>query len=1089
MHSTATSKRKRRYTLVRDFSAALFIAALYILVPFSGICQNVSISVKNANLEKVFRQIEKQTLYRFVYAKETLEDAHPVSIEAEKASLQQVLNTCFTGQPLTYSITDNIIMIKAIPVAKTEIKTTPAYNDVSGRITNEQGELLAGATVSIKGTQQATATDLQGTFTLKNVSREVMLIISNIGYNTQIVPMNGKTLLFITLTPAINTLDETVVIGYGNTTRRFNTGNVGHVTAEDISKQPVSNPLAALQGRVPGLLITQKSGLPGSSFNVQLRGINSLKQGTQPLFIIDGMPLMLNSGSLSQLAPDVQSLLNTINPSDIESIEVLKDADATAIYGSQGANGVVLITTKKSKEGKTKLDINAYTGIGKPSRLVNLLSTSQYLQVRREAFTNDGVIPSVSNAPDLIVWDTTRYTDWQKFLIGGSAKTTNIQASLSGGNAMTSFLLSGNYYAETTVFPNAKPAIRVSSRLNLNHVSSNKNFTAQLNTVFSADYKNQPFADLTGFILLPPNAPSLYDSSGKLNWVSGIENPMSYLFEKYKSETVNYLNNASLSYRVTHNVAVKLNAGYNNIQFSEQKQTPIKAQRPSSSTYGYLQLASGTLKSWVIEPQLQYKKATGIGSVEVIAGLSFQQRIQAANNISGSGITSDDLIGNISSASQSSTFNSISQYSYEAFFGRVNYNLHNKYIVNLNVRRDGSSRFGPTNRFSNFGAIGGAWLITEEAFAKKFLPFVSFAKLRGSYGITGNDQIGDYQYVDSWSASSTNLYGGAAGLLPTRLYNGSYQWERNAKLEAGLEISFLKEAIFASLSYYRNRSNNQLVSYKLPSQTGFTTIVQNLDALVQNKGLEIEINTRIYKRKEILWQVSMNMTIPETKLLRYPGLESSSDKLNFAIGEPLSIIRTYNYLRVNPETGVYSFEDIDKDGRISSPNDLTNITFIGPEYYGGLQNQLTYKKWNLSVFLQFNKQKGRNYLTNLTSRPGLISNQPEWVMGRWQKPGDISLIQRFTTTSSNTAFTAYGNYRNSSALADDASFVRLKNISISYTLSEKFLKKLPIQGLQFFLKAQNLITITKYKGSDPETQSLLSLPPLQILTAGIQTNL
>lgn len=406
MHSTASCKRKRGYLYNCRVPATplrlqlFFITALYILVPFVSICQNLSISVKNANLEKVFRQIEKQSPYRFVYSKEALEDAKPVSIEAEKASLQQVLNFCFNNQPLAYSITDNIIMIKARPLAKTEIKNTSGNKDVSGRITNEQGEPLAGATVSVKGRQKATATDTQGNFTIKDVSGEMTLIISNIGYNTQTVELNGKAMLHIRLTPAINTLDETVVIGYGNTTRRLSTGSVGRVTAEEISKQPVSNPLAALQGRVPGLLITQKNGLPGSSFSVQLRGVNSLKQGTQPLFIIDGMPLMLNSGSLSQLAPDIQSLLNTINPSDIESIEILKDADATAIYGSQGANGVVLITTKKSKDGKTKFDINMYTGIGTPSRTINLLSTQQYLEMRREAFANDGVAPTVSTAPD-----------------------------------------------------------------------------------------------------------------------------------------------------------------------------------------------------------------------------------------------------------------------------------------------------------------------------------------------------------------------------------------------------------------------------------------------------------------------------------------------------------------------------------------------------------------------------------------------------------------------------------------------------------------------------------------------------------------
>jgi len=475
----------------------------------------------------------------------------------------------------------------------------------------------------------------------------------------------------------------------------------------------------------------------------------------------------------------------------------------------------------------------------------------------------------------------------------------------------------------------------------------------------------------------------------------------------------------------------------------------------------------------------------GQGSLEALAGLSYQERIQTRITVSGTGYTNDDLLGSLSGASVVSPSNSISQYRYAALFGRVNYKFRNRYILNGNVRRDGSSRFGPAYRFSNFGAIGAAWIISEEPVLKRLHSVISYAKLRGSYGITGNDQIGDYQYLDAWSSSTTYRYAGISGLLPTRLFNASYQWERNAKLEGALEIGFLEDRIFLSSSFYRNRSNNQLISYKLPSQTGFTTIIKNLDALVQNTGIEFELNSKILKQKNISWQLNLNLTIPRNKLLRYPGLETSSDKLNFAIGQPLTTLRTFTYLGVNSQTGKYTFADIDNDGKISSPNDLTNIAFIGSYYYGGLENQFTLGNWQLTIFFNFNKQTGRSYLANLTDLPGSLSNQPTLVLDRWQKPGDNTNIQRFSSID----YSSYITYSSSSTLISDASFIRLRNISLAYNIPQRILQKLKLENVKPFFEGQNLLTITNYKGADPETQNLLALPPLKIFAAGFRLTL
>ena len=1065
---------------------AILMLTACLQVGATGYTQTVSLSLKDAQLETVFREIRKQTGYNFIFTREVISAANPVNINVQNASLKDVLEMCFQNQPLSFSIEDKFVVIKRkISKSSIEVPDDPSI-DIQGKVFNNKGEPIAGATVMVKNSKQATATNERGEFFLPVVDESAILVISSIGHKSKEVKVQGRNSIEIQLEVSVSSLDETVVIAYGTTTRRLNTGSVSRVNSEEINKQPVSNALATMQGYIPGLMVTQRTGRPGSNYTIQIRGDNSLKQGTQPLFIIDGVPFMINTGSLSQQIPDVQSIFNTINPADIESIEVLKDADATAIYGSQGANGVVLITTKKGKPGSSKFDFNYYTGFGKVARSIDLLNTQQYLQMRKEAFANDGTMPTISNAPDLLVWDSSKFTSWQEELTGGTARTNNLQASLSGGNDNISFYVSANHFSETSVFPESKPVSRTSLRLNLLNTSLSKKFSSQFTVLYAEDRKKQPFADLTSFILLPPNAPALRNESGELLWTNGIENPYSQLLINYESKTSNLLANTSLKYNLLKNLSFKLDLGLNAIKLNEEKQTPIKSMRPSASATGTLQLSNGEVKSWIAEPQVNYTKQFGKNSINLLSGLSFQQRRQNNYNVLGRDYNNDDLIGSISAAGRITATNSLSQYNYSAFFARANYNFQQKYIVNLNVRRDGSSRFGPANRFSNFGAIGAAWIFSEELFFKDKISLINFGKLRASYGITGNDQIGDYQFFDTWSSSSSYQYDGNAGILPTRLFNANYQWEKNGKLEFALELGLFENKYALTASYYRNRSSNQLVFYKIPTQTGFSSILKNLDALIQNSGLEVELGAKIIENKDFAWQLNANISFPKNKLIRYPGLESSTDKYNFAIGMPLNSVRVFNYTGLDPSTGIYTFSDVDDDGKISSPNDLTTVLHSGPKYFGGIQSVWKYRQWNLSISIYGIKQTGRNYLTNITTRPGYLGNQPIWLMDRWQKPGNKTEIQKFTTTVSSEAFSSYNLFRNSSGLVTDASFLRLRNLSLSYELPESVFKQIKFKKMRLYVEGQNLFTITNYKGSDPETQNVLSLPPLRILATGIQ---
>lgn len=1085
-----TAVASRKFPKIIRFTA-LFLLILNLQTSAKPLPQEITLSLSNASLESVFKGIQQQTHYRFVYTKRQMSVAQKVSIEVNKAPLEKVLEICLRNQPLTYVLEERVVIIRFKPITVQAIQPTVELLNISGRVINEQGEPLAGATVSVKGTFKATATSEQGEFQLQDIFPDAVLLISSIGYQSQEINLQGRTNITVQLKLSINNLDETVVIAYGTTTKRLNTGSVGKVTAAEISKQPVSNPMAALQGRVPGLLVTQSSGLPGAAFFLQIRGKNSLSQGTQPMYIIDGVPFMLNSISLSQsaLSASSQSPLNSINPSDIESIEILKDADAIAIYGSQGANGVVIITTKKGKAGKTNLDASFYTGFGKVTRTVDLLNTTEYLAMRKEAYRNDGVTPTASLAPDLLVWDTTRYTDWKKLLIGGTAKITNAQATLSGGNSSTQYLFGAGYYSEVTVFPGDQPASRGSARLNLSHTSPNGKLRLTANTAYSSDIKKLSYNDLTRFIYLPPDAPPVYDSTGNLNWVNGFDNPMSYLHRTYNGETNSLIANSTIQYRVIPLLQLKLNLGYNNMQLDEQVIQPIKAQRPSATTTGTAEISNSRLKSWIIEPQIVLNKPLKKAVLDILLGLSFQQRKQIGSRITGTQFTSDDLLGNMASAGLITATNSLSQYNYAALFGRINYNLQKKYIINLNLRRDGSSRFGPAKRFASFGAIGGAWIFTEEKFLQQKLKWLSFGKLRGSVGVTGNDQIGDYQYLDAWNTTTASQYQGTAGLLPAQLYNSGFQWERNQKTEAALELGFFKSRIKVTAAYYRNKSDNQLVFYKLPTQTGFSTILKNLDASIVNSGFELEVVSKNIIKTKFNWQSSVNVTVPRSKLLRYPGLDISSDRYNYITGDPLDIYFGFDYLGVNDTTGIYQFRDLNRDGRISTPSDIMKVGRIGQRFYGGFLNSFRCGNFQADIFLDFRSQTGKNYLATNSTRPGAMGNQPVYVLDRWQKPGDRSAIQRFTTTSSNPAFAAYNNYRTSSALITEASFIRLKNIALSYELPQKVTERMKLKGFRIYLQGQNLLTITHYKGADPETQNLITLPPLKVFTGGVQINL
>jgi TonB-dependent starch-binding outer membrane protein SusC len=1087
---------------------AIFLLIGCMHLAAAGYSQGVTLKLKDAPLEKLFAEIKKQTGYVVFYDYTVLKEAKPITVDVKNVTLEQLLTESFKQQPLTFTLEGKTILVtrKIVDTKHIDKLNIALPIDVKGKVTNEDGIPIAGANVLVKGTNKVVTTDGNGDFMITDVPDGAELEITFVGYERKIVTVRYGTPINTSLAISSKELDVAIVQAYGITTRRLSTSNIARVSGNDIIKQPVSNPLATLQGRVPGLIITPTSGLNGAGIKIQIRGQNSLVQGSDPLFIIDGVPFSPGNNQLNQLSNATNmaglntglSPFNLINPADIESIEILKDADATAIYGSQGANGVILITTRKGKAGKTKVNFNTYTGWSTVTKTNKLLNTQQYIQMRREAFSNDGITPSSNNAPDIFLWDTARYTDLSKLLIGGTARTTDAQLSVSGGSTNTQFFIGGGYHKETTVMPTDLSFSRASVHLNLNHFTVDKKFAVSLSSIFGYNDNSLPITDLAGFTNYAPNM-KLYDSAGNLNWQeNGISyrslgfgsyaNPLAALKEKVSNKFRNLLTNLSFNYRITSDLNVKTSFGYNQIDGDEAKLSPTTSIDPFSNTLPYASFATSSVSSWIIEPQLEFSKSIAASKINILIGSTWRENKATNTSQFGSNYSSDLLLGSISGAGVVINNTNHSQYKYAALFGRVNSVFNDKYIINITGRRDGSSRFGPQNRFNNFGAAGLAWIFSQENFFKSKMPFISYGKLRGSYGTTGNDQLGDYKFLDTWGSSPTTFQQSAI-LLPSGLFNPNLAWETNKKLEAALDLGLINDRILFSVAYFKNKSGNQLISYALPSQTGFPNISKNIDAVIQNKGLEFTLTSKIVQSSKLRWSTIVNLTVSRNRLIDFPGLATSSYANSYVIGKPLSVVKAYEFSGVNSSTGIYSIRDIDSNG-IYNNLDRVALVNIEPVFYGGMQNLIEYNGFEIDIFFEFRKQTGVTNVgaVNTSGVPGVaFKNQPEVVSNRWRKPGDNAEFQRLTTLTSTPVFLTAANLLPFSTGAyGNASYMRCKTLFIAYNLPATVISRMKLEKAKFYFQAQNLFVLTNYNGPDPEIQSFRILPPMKTMSIGIQ---
>jgi TonB-dependent starch-binding outer membrane protein SusC len=1066
----------------------------------AGLSQNldipVSIDLTRQPLKQLLDLLKEKTRVSFIF--DTATGAELVTITATGESARQVLERALQDVGLTYIYNERSrkITIRRIP----ENTDTPANDTfiISGNVIDEASrEPLAGVNVLVKGTTHGTSANAEGHYSL-NVRPGDILVFTFIGFKPSESTVGQRTIIDVTLESDATALNEVEVIGnsYYATARENSTSSIVKINAKDIENQPVTSPLLALQGRVAGLEITPTTGAPGNAPKIRVRGTNSLRdQGNYPLYIIDGMPI--NSQPLQSVNGSLMNggfdPLANISPANIESIEVLKDGDATAIYGSRGANGVIVIRTKINKnDSGTHIDFTAYTGTGEVSKHLDMMNSQQYLEMRHEAFKNDKAAPTRFTAPDLFLWDTTRYTDPQRQLLHGSSSIADLQGNLSGGKGNTTFRLGGGYHKETTIFAGNFGYSRINGQFNFNYVSTNQ----RLNVGFFINYgvnNNKLFNDFDLMRLalqLPPVIPKLYTPAGDLNFEpdesgnSTFANPLLLLRKQSQSKATNLFANTLLTYEILPGLVAKTNFGYTDLISNENMQIPIASVLPESRpfTTGQSIFATSTRRAWLIEPQVRYTRSFGRHRLDLFVGTTVQQSDAAYEAISATGYTNDAMLGTIKVAPKLSVLDDdAARYKYASIIARVAYNFDSKYVVNLTGRRDGSSRFGPDNLWGNFGSAAAAWIFTREPFMQR-QRVISFGKIRTSFALTGNDQIGDYKYYNTYTNSTWNYQSGTS-LSPASLYNPGFQWETTRKWEIAIELGFLQNKISLEINHYRNSSSNQLIGYRLPATTGFPTVFKNFDAVIGNTGWELMATSINLTGSKFRWITSANISFPTNTLVEFPNIENSSYAQFYAIGKSLSSKRLYTFQGVNPQTGTNMFLDLNNNQNIDNA-DKQFVKDLQQKYYGGLTNTLQWYGLEITLLFQFANRPAERYIP--LSPPGTNINQPQYMLDRWTHEGDVAGFAKYSQAGI-AGYLDLSKLTQSDYAVADGSFIRLKTLTCAYTLPTVVVQKIHVAETKLFVQGQNLFTKTNYFNLDPETG--LNLPPLRIWTMGLLVKL
>jgi TonB-linked SusC/RagA family outer membrane protein len=1056
----------------------------------SCMAQRVTITAKEPlSLAQVFQLIERQTNYKVLYSSPLIADAPMVTLNCHNTPVSEVLQRCFAGLQL-YSYIDK----QSITISRRVATSESIYIPLQGRVVSVDGEPLEGATISLQD-GPAETTRAGGLFRMPVHALNSTITVSFLGYSPRTLLLNNAGFYNIGLQSATSTLDHVIVQAYGQTTQRLATVSITTVKGSELTDQPVSSVLAALEGRVPGLMIRQYNGVPGSAYGVLIRGQRSISQGTDPLIVIDGMPVAGGNGSLSTIGsgsaqgPHGTAVLNDIPLSAIGSIEVLRDAAATAIYGSRGANGVLLITLKQGMPGKPKWTVDLNSGVTHVVPTSPLLTTQQYLALRKEAVTNDGSTVNEATIPENFVWDSSRYTDYKKQVMGKFGLMQEARVELCGGDTNTVFLISGAYHRETAVYRSPTNDDRTSLYGHLKHQSRSQGIKLDVSVLYSSESNHLPVQDYAVDQYLAPNAPA-FTKNGLPVWMdSGLSfvNIPASAGSSYRATLDNLFLHTQLDYEPLPGLTLKAVLGYNRILSDERSRQTIASQNPAGDPTGANYYTGNSYHSELAEALAEYKRRLGPGRLEALGGLTWQQERTTYSSLSQEGLSSDLPVNTGSGVS--SQENQVA-YRYAAILGRINYTLLDKYLLTLTGRRDGSSRWSPGNQYGNFWSVSTGWIFSEET-AFKDLRWLSFGKLRGSLGTTGNDQTGESPSAQVYNlTTAARPYQGLPGVVPVSFANDNLAWEVNYNSELALDLGFLRNRLLFSVVAYEDWTKNQLVYTSLASQAGLPGVVSNQPANVVNKGLEFSLTTHTVVSKDFRWLSTFLLTVPSNKLARWPSLGSSLYASKLYVGKSLNEFRGYHSLGVETKSGLFTFRET--NGKL----DLGAGGDFDPRCYGGMGQNFQYKNWQLDLFFEYRLENGMNPLVALYQQnppgmeaPSMLGNGPKEWLSHWRQPGDKARLEQLTASPTSAAFGALQNYVGSDAWVIHANYIRWKSMSLRYRLPERALIRLHVRSASLYLRGENLLTFTRFPVTDPETQDPRVLPPVRTLLVGAQLTL
>lgn len=1079
-------------TIARVMKLTAIILLVGCLQVSAGSYSQITLVEKNTPLEKVLKKIEKQSGYVFFFDKAFVREAGLISIKTKNAPLNLVLEECFRHQSSTYTIIGRTIVIKKKPrtaitgVANTDSTTAPPIT-IKGTVRNENGEPLAGVTVTVAGGNRRALTDANGEFTIEGLTESPTLEFSYIGYTTQVVQGKDQSSMRIILRRNNFSMNEVVVVGYGTVNKSDLTGAVSKVSENNIKATPIVDLDRAMQGRAAGVLVTQNSARPGGDATIRVRGTGSVNAGNSPLYVIDGFPT---------------DNINSINPGDIESIEILKDASSTAIYGSRGSNGVIMVTTKRGKSGQSSINFESYYGIQSIRRKIPLLNAKQYAEFINEARINGGGTPYFDGSADDKPLPSAlgEGTDWQDQVFR-SAPLQQYQLSILGGESKTRYALSGNIYDQQGIIKNSYFK-RYTLRANLDRdISSRISIGMSMQGAFTKSNAARTETDGGGNsgvtnagINFAPTFP-VYNNEGKYYRDQGplngnlVDNPLGLANEiTDQTYTTRILTNVFADIKIMRGLSFRTSWGAD-LFHSKNNYYATRQIGLGAGLNGDGAVTAGQTINWLNENTLTYTEQFG-GQHKLTALVGYTSQGYKHESVYAAASNFNDDFAEFNNLGAGATLRTPSTNARDwgliSYLARVNYGYSDRFLLTLTARRDGSSRFGPNNKYGFFPSGAVAWRVINEKFMKNQQLF-SDLKIRGSYGLTGNQEIGDYGYL-SFIANVRYPFGGAnpvmlVGGVPGGISNLNLSWEKNAQFDGGIDVGVLNNRIQLTADYYIKTTSDLLFSVNVPQTTGYSSSLQNIGQ-VQNRGLELGLNTININGKHLQWRTEFNIAFNKNKVLRLDGRPEFTtgagsghlgvfNTVLMKVGEPLGNFYGRKVIGIfqdekeveasaqpNAMPGDLRYADLNSDGEI---NDLDR-TVIGngnPEFFGGLNNTISYRGFELNIFFQGSYGNdilniGRFDLYNLNGN----NNQSADVLNRWTATNRSTNIPRANATGGQRILSSFH--------IEDGSYVRMKNLSLGYQFPADMMGSLPIKGVKVYLSLQNWLTVTSYKGYDPE---------------------